>query len=157
MQELLRRTQALEKQKRDLEVANQALAAAEAAGSAANTSAGVVSAKELTEMRLLNEQLIERLGNERAEHAQSKSSLASALEASKAARAEKVQIRLDLDTTSRENEILSIRLEQLVDQLYALSTRNDMLQQELAETAQSRKSPHLEAACVESDSLHHMS
>merc|ERR1711907_582106 len=110
-----------------------ALAAAEVAVSTADASAGSVSAKELTEMRLLNEQLIERLGNERAEYSQSKSSLASALEASKAARAENVQVKLDLDSMSRENEILSIRLEQLVDQLYALSTRNDMLQQELAE------------------------
>merc|ERR1712086_154864 len=104
-------------------------------------SAEAAGAKDLAEMRPLNEQLIERLGNERAAHAQSKNSLASALESSQMEATHHAQTKLELGTTARENEILSIRLEQLVDQLYELSLRNDALQ-EVTEAEHQRVEPH---------------
>merc|ERR1711977_521150 len=93
-----------------------------AAASSGGVAAGKAIGEELTELRLLNEQLIERLGSERTEHAQSKQSLAAALQATEKEKVQHVQTKLDLGGISMENETLSIRLEQLVGQLFDLAT-----------------------------------
>lgn len=175
MQDLFRRCQGLEQQKRELEAAKQTLTAAvEAGDSSAQTTRGAsssdegarTSSEELTELRLLNEQLIERLGTERTEHGQSKQSLAAALEAGEKENEHHARTMIDLGGVSRENETLSIRLEQLVDQLFDLATRNDTLQQELAEAEGERpRAEHrseltasrLDAEILEEDCLHSMS
>merc|ERR1712070_688702 len=114
-----------EHQKRELEAANAALSAAaeadlartvskacaESSKASGSENATKTATEELAELRLLNEQLIERLGRERTEHTQSKQSLTAALDAAEKAKAQHVQTKVDLGATSRENETLSIRLE----------------------------------------------
>merc|ERR1712070_1099092 len=136
VQELLRKTQTLEKQKRDLEAANLALSEAESAASTSAESvatANATSAKELADARQLNDQLVQRLGNERLEHAQTKSTLAAALESATQEKDAHIKTKAELANVSRENEIFSIRLENLVSQLFDLTSMNDELQEELFE------------------------
>merc|ERR1712146_821311 len=93
----------------------------------------------LPPLRLLNEQLMKRLGSERADHMQSKQSLAAATEAAERERLLHVQTKSDAGDLSQENEVLQIRLDRLAGQLFELATRNDVLLQDLAESESERR------------------
>merc|ERR1711865_1117001 len=116
-----------------------------------------MGSKEIAELRLLNEQLIERLGSERAEHTDCKHSLRMALQDAEMERGRQAQAKLDIGGFSRENETMSIRLEYIRDQLFDLTTRNDTLREELAVAEKRGGSSLMGSPRVSEDGLHKMS
>mmetsp|Transcript_44333 Transcript_44333/g.77853 ORF Transcript_44333/g.77853 Transcript_44333/m.77853 type:complete len:544 (-) Transcript_44333:21-1652(-) len=140
-QDLLRRMQMLEKQKRDLETENKRLELSLESATDTSVSASADEVQqvpvlaELQELKLLNAQLIEKLSKERAEHAQT---------------------RQTLQTVSYENETLTCRLHGVTEQLYDAVERNDRLQDELARLRESTAPSHLTLRS-ESDDLSSMS
>lgn len=135
-QDLLRRMQMLEKQKRDLESENKRLESAVDVPASASTEEVPPTPvlEELRELKLLNAQLIERLGKERSEHAQS---------------------RQHMQSMSGENETLTCRLDCISEQLYESVVRNDSLQEELTKLRQSIGHSH--PSSIPGEDLHSMS
>mmetsp|Transcript_58377 Transcript_58377/g.183240 ORF Transcript_58377/g.183240 Transcript_58377/m.183240 type:complete len:340 (+) Transcript_58377:1-1020(+) len=130
MQEVLRRAQGLESRGVELEAERRRLereCREEAeqrrleeerreAAIAAQPPVPPAAAAELAELRALNTQLVERLAGERAGH---------------------TQTRQNLQTASQDNEVLSARISRLSEQLFALASVNDDLEERLEATASS--------------------
>lgn len=113
-QDLLRRAQVLEKQKRDLEADRSRLEAEVEAFRAECSSTSTSSLQDLQKQKDLNAQLLERLKNERARGNECE------------------QANVLVAVVRQENESLNFRIDRLTQQLHTLVDKNDALEIENA-------------------------